>query len=211
MSYLAPETTDMHTARSGMGVINTIAKASTWVGGFALLACALLISIDLILRKALGVSLGGADEMAGYVLAITSAWAFPVTLLKRAHIRVDILYTRLGLRPRVALDLFALTCMVLLVSTLAYHAGNVLWDSIEYRSVSNTPLQVPQWIPQSLWFAGYLFFALTLASLAIICLGHLLKGRWHAISTLIGINSVEQDIQAELYPDSTPSKERTPC
>ena len=211
MSHLAPETTDMHTPRSGMGVINTIAKASTWVGGFALLACALLISIDLILRKALGVSLGGADEMAGYVLAITSAWAFPVTLLKRAHIRVDILYTRLGLRPRVALDLFALACMALLVSTLAYHAGNVLWDSIEYRSVSNTPLQVSQWIPQSLWFAGYLFFALTLASLAITCLGHLLKGRWHAISTLIGINSVEEDIQAEQYPDSTTGKERTPC
>ena len=149
----------MHTARSGMGAISAIAKASTWVGGFALLTCALLIGIDLILRKALGISMGGADEIAGYVLAITSAWALPVTLLKRAHIRVDILYTRLGLRPRVALDLFALACMLVLASTLAYHAWNVLWDSIEYRSVSNTPLQVPQWLPQSLWFAGDVFFA----------------------------------------------------
>lgn len=167
----------MNTVPSGLTAINAVAKASTWVGGFALLGCALLIAIDLILRKALGISLGGADEIAGYVLAITSAWAFPVTLLKRSHIRVDILYARLGLKPRVALDLFALACMGVLVTALAYHAWSVLKDSIDYHSVSNTPLQVPQWIPQSLWFAGYLFFALTLLTLMLASLGHLLRGR----------------------------------
>jgi TRAP-type C4-dicarboxylate transport system permease small subunit len=201
----------MNTARSGLAAITAIAKASTWVGGFALLGCALLIGIDLILRKTLGISMGGADEIAGYVLAVTSAWAFPVSLLKRSHIRVDILYARLGLKPRVALDLFALACMAVLVSTLAFHAWNVLQDSIEYRSVSNTPLQVPQWIPQSIWFAGYLFFALTLLSLALVSLGHLLRGRWGAVSALIGINTVEQEIEQELHPAANTAKEHTPC
>ncbi|HDS0916834.1 TPA: TRAP transporter small permease [Pseudomonas putida] len=201
----------MNTARSGLAAITAIAKASTWVGGFALLGCALLIGIDLILRKTLGISMGGADEIAGYILAVTSAWAFPVTLLKRSHIRVDILYARLGLKPRVALDLFALACMAVLVSTLAFHAWNVLQDSIDYRSVSNTPLQVPQWIPQSIWFAGYLFFALTLLSLALVSLGHLLRGRWGAVSALIGINTVEQEIEEELHPAANTAKEHTPC
>jgi len=201
----------MNTAHSGLAAITAIAKASTWVGGFALLGCALLIGIDLILRKTLGISMGGADEIAGYVLAVTSAWAFPVTLLKRSHIRVDILYARLGLKPRVALDLFALACMAVLVSTLAFHAWNVLQDSIAYRSVSNTPLQVPQWIPQSIWFAGYLFFALTLLSLALVSLGHLLRGRWGAVSALIGINTVEQEIEEELHPAANTAKEHTPC
>ncbi|AJQ46328.1 MULTISPECIES: TRAP transporter small permease subunit [Pseudomonas] len=201
----------MNTAHSGLAAITAIAKASTWVGGFALLGCALLIGIDLILRKTLGISMGGADEIAGYVLAVTSAWAFPVTLLKRSHIRVDILYARLGLKPRVALDLFALACMAVLVSTLAFHAWNVLQDSIEYRSVSNTPLQVPQWIPQSIWFAGYLFFALTLLSLALVSLGHLLHERWGAVSALIGINTVEQEIEEELHPAANTAKEHTPC
>ena len=201
----------MNTAHSGLAAITAIAKASTWVGGFALLGCALLVGIDLILRKTLGISMGGADEIAGYVLAVTSAWAFPVTLLKRSHIRVDILYARLGLKPRVALDLFALACMAVLVSTLAFHAWNVLQDSIEYRSVSNTPLQVPQWIPQSIWFAGYLFFALTLLSLALVSLGHLLHGRWGAVSALIGINTVEQEIEEELHPAANTAKEHTPC
>ena len=201
----------MNTARSGLAAITAIAKASTWVGGFALLGCALLIGIDLILRKTLGISMGGADEIAGYVLAITSAWAFPVTLLKRSHIRVDILYARLGLKPRVVLDLFALACMAVLVGALAFHAWNVLWDSIEYRSVSNTPLQVPQWIPQAIWFAGYVFFALTLLSLTLVSLGHLLRGRWGAVSALIGINTVEQEIEEELRPAVASTKEHTPC
>ncbi|QXH44361.1 TRAP transporter small permease [Pseudomonas xanthosomatis] len=201
----------MNTVPSGLTAINAVAKASTWVGGFALLGCALLIAIDLILRKALGISLGGADEIAGYVLAITSAWAFPVTLLKRSHIRVDILYARLGLKPRVALDLFALACMGVLVTALAYHAWSVLKDSIDYHSVSNTPLQVPQWIPQSLWFAGYLFFALTLLTLMLASLGHLLRGRWEAASALIGINTVEEEIEEELRPAGHASKEHTPC
>ncbi|AGN82982.1 MULTISPECIES: TRAP transporter small permease [Pseudomonas] len=201
----------MKTARSSLAAITAIAKASTWVGGFALLGCALLIGIDLILRKTVGISMGGADEIAGYVLAVTSAWALPVTLLKRSHIRVDILYARLGLKPRVALDLFALACMAALASTLVFHAWHVLWDSIEYRSVSNTPLQVPQWIPQSLWFAGYLFFALTLLNLALVSLGHLLRGRWGAVSALIGINTVEQEIEQALHPAATPPQEHPPC
>jgi len=198
----------MNTHRSGLVAIHAIAKASTWVGGFALLGCALLIALDLILRKTFDISLGGADEIAGYTLAITSAWAFPVTLLKRSHIRVDILYARLGLKPRVLLDLFALACMAVLVSALAVHAWQVLWDSIEYRSVSNTPLQVPQWLPQSIWFAGYLFFALTLLSLAVVSLGHLLRGRWSAVSPLIGIHTVEEEIEEELRPST---QEHKPC
>ena len=201
----------MKTACTSMTAINAMAKVSSWVGGFALLGCALLIGIDLILRKTLGVSVGGADEIAGYVLAITSAWAFPVTLLKRSHIRVDIVYARLGLKPRVMLDLFALTCMGLMVSALVYHAWSVLGDSIDYNSVSNTPLQVPQWIPQTLWFAGYAFFALALLSLMITCLGHLLRGRWQAVSTLIGINTVEQEIEKELHPIGNAAKEQPPC
>ncbi|HDS1736164.1 MULTISPECIES: TRAP transporter small permease [Pseudomonas] len=201
----------MQKVRSGASVINAIAKAGTWGGGVALLGCAVLIAVDLILRKTIGVSMGGADEIAGYVLAITSAWAFPVTLLKRSHVRVDILYARLGLKTRVLFDLFALLCMAILVGTLLLHAGNVLRDSIEYGSISNTPLQVPQWIPQSIWFAGYLFFALTIVMLLLTSMTHLVRGRWRAVSALIGINSVEEEIQEELSPHPPVHKEQEPC
>ena len=180
-------------------LVHHIARLSAWVGGIALMGTALMIGTDLILRKTLGLSLGGADEIAGYVLAIVSTWAFPIALLKRSHIRVDILYSRLSLQARGMLDLLALGAMALFVGTLLYHAWGVLWASIQYRSISTTPLQIPLWVPQSIWFAGYAFFALTLVVLACTSLAGLRQRRWAAINTLIGINSVEEDIQQETH------------
>lgn len=178
--------------------IHLIARASAWVGGITLLACALLISLDLILRKTIGLSMGGADEIAGYVLAIVSSWAFPIALLRRSHIRVDILYSRLPLKPRIGLDLLALAGMAVFVGALLWHSGQVLLDSIHYRSVSTTPLQVPLWIPQSLWFAGYLFFAVTILVLAWASLAQMRQQRLAAVSALIGIHSVEEEIREEV-------------
>ena len=179
-------------------LINRIAKVSAWVGGIALMGSALMISIDLLLRRLFGFSMGGADEIAGYVLAIVSAWAFPIALLKRSHLRVDIIYSRLSLKPKVGLDLLALAGMALFVGTLLFHVGGVLWDSITYRSISTTPLQVPLWIPQSLWFAGYLFFAVTILVLAWSSLVQIRQQRLAAVNALIGIHSVEEEIREEV-------------
>lgn len=177
--------------------LERIVRASAWAGGIALLGCALLIALDLILRKVFALSLGGADEIAGYVLAIVSSWAFPIALLRRSHIRVDILYSRLPLKPRIGLDLLALAGMAVFVGALAWHSGQVLLDSIHYRSVSTTPLQVPLWIPQSLWFAGYLLFAVTILILAWQSLAQLRHQRLAAVSALIGIHSAQEEIREQ--------------
>ncbi|MCQ6256667.1 TRAP transporter small permease subunit [Pseudomonas sp. Q11] len=184
---------------SAIRLVNSIARLSAWLGGIALMGTALMIGIDLILRKTIGLSMGGADEIAGYVLAIVSTWAFPIALLKRSHIRVDIVYSRLPLKFRTSLDLLALSCMALFVGTVLFHAWDVLWDSIQYRSTSTTPLQIPQWVPQAVWFAGYLFFALTIGVLGWASVIQLRQQRWASIGALIGIHSVEEDIQEETH------------
>lgn len=181
--------------------LGRVAGFGIWVGGICLLASSSLIVVDLVLRKTLGWSLGGADEIAGYVLAVVSAWAFPYTLLRRSHIRVDVLYTHLPRTARVALDLFAMGCMGIFVGVLTYHAWYVLVDSISFSSVSNTPLQVPQWIPQSLWFAGYLFFMVTILVLFGCSLWLLAKKRPTEVGRLIGIHSVEEEIVEEGVTD----------
>lgn len=189
-------------------LVNRIARLSAWVGGVALMGTALMIGVDLILRKTIGVSMGGADEIAGYVLAIVSTWAFPIALLKRSHIRVDILYSRLSLKSRASLDLLALGGMAVFAGTLLFHAGGVLWTTLKFHSTSTTPLQIPLWLPQSIWLAGYVFFAVTLVVLACTSLSRLRRQRWASISALIGINSVEEDIQEETHrptPGLTPS------
>lgn len=178
--------------------LDKVAGFGTWVGGICLIVSSTLIVVDLLLRKFAGWSLGGADEIAGYVLAIVSAWAFPITLLRRSHIRVDVVYTHMPGGIRIALDLFAMACMGVFIGVLTYHAWQVLMDSISFNAISNTPLQVPQWIPQSMWFAGYAFFMVTIVVLFACSLWLLAKRRPREVGRLIGINSVEEEISEEV-------------
>ena len=71
-----------------------------------------LIGIDVLMRKFLDRSIGGADELAGYALAIGTAWGLGAALLDRAHIRIDSLYVLFPRRLRLALDLAALVLFV---------------------------------------------------------------------------------------------------
>lgn len=181
-----------------MRMLGRIAGFGSWIGGICLLASSGLIVVDLLMRKFVGWSMGGSDEIAGYVLAVVSAWAFPITLLRRSHIRVDVLYTHMPRGVRIGLDLFALTCLGGFVGVLTFHAWQVLADSISFRAVSNTPLQIPQWIPQSMWLAGWVFFLLTITLLLACAVYLLMRSRARDVGGLIGINSVEEEINEEL-------------
>ena len=53
--------------------------------------------------------MGGADELSGYALAISSAWGFSSALLSRSHIRIDTVYVRIkSIGVRAMLDLISL-------------------------------------------------------------------------------------------------------
>ena len=182
-------------------MLDRVAGFGTWIGGICLLLASALIVVDLLMRKYVGWSMGGSDEIAGYVLAIVSAWAFPITLLRRSHIRVDVIYAHVPRSGRIVLDLFALSCLGVFIGVLTFHAWQVLTDSISLKAVSNTPLQIPQWIPQSMWFAGYVFFLLTIVVLLACAIYLLFRRRSREVGSLIGINSVEEEINEEVQLD----------
>ncbi|NYT77710.1 TRAP transporter small permease [Alcaligenaceae bacterium] len=191
-------------------MLGGVAGFGSWIGGICLLMSSALIAVDLLMRKFLGWSMGGSDEIAGYVLAVVSAWAFPITLLRRSHIRVDVIYTHVPRGVRVALDLFAMSCLGLFVGVLTFHAWQVLADSISFNAVSNTPLQIPQWIPQSMWFAGWVFFLFTIVVLLACALYLLIRRRSREIGSLIGINSVEEEINEEVFIEEATFVETRP-
>ena len=74
-----------------------------------LLVASVLICIDITLRYTVRLTLGGADELSGYALAISSAWGFSSALLSRSHIRIDTVYVRIkSIGVRAVLDLVSL-------------------------------------------------------------------------------------------------------
>src|SRR5437868_1870170 len=83
-----------------------------WFGGALVLFAAVLIGVDVLMRKFLARSIGGADELAGYSLAIGTAWGLAATLIDRAHIRIDSLYVLFPQKLRLSLDVPALALFI---------------------------------------------------------------------------------------------------
>src|SRR5690606_4691705 len=126
---------------------------AVWGGGILMLLAAFLVSAEVLLRKFLLITIGGADELSGYAFAIGTAWALSFTLLRRAHVRVDVLYGVLPQRLRAVLDIAALMSLALFAALLAWHAAAMWETSWTFAAGATTPLQTPLWIPQGLWVA----------------------------------------------------------
>ena len=74
----------------------TLARVSGWICGLLLTVSAFLIGLDIALREIFVVTLGGANELSGYALAVSSSWGCTVALVHRMHVRIDSVYTHLS-------------------------------------------------------------------------------------------------------------------
>jgi len=115
-------------------VLGAASRFGLWLGGALVLASAVVIAVDIVIRKAFAISVGGADELAGYALAIGTAWALSATLLERGHIRIDSLYLRFPLKARAVLDIVGLAAFTLVFGLIAWHAIGVVQQSITASS-----------------------------------------------------------------------------
>ena len=165
-----------------------------------LIMTALLVFVEVIVRKVFLLSLEGADELSGYAFAIASTWALSFALLARAHIRIDVAYVQLPPRVRAILDVVALMSLGLFAAVMTRYAWDTFAFTIQFSTHANTPLETPLWIPQSLWLAGLVFFLVTLALQIVRSLAALITGRWDLVQELAGTRSIDDDIKDERDP-----------
>ena len=71
------------------------------------------------------------------------------------------LLLRLPARVQAGLNLLSYVALGLGAAFMGYMGWRTLDESLTFGSVSSSPLQVPLWIPQSLWMAGLVLFALS--------------------------------------------------
>jgi TRAP-type C4-dicarboxylate transport system permease small subunit len=174
------------------------ARAGLWFGGGLILLAALLIGVDVALRRLFVASIGGADELAGYALAIGTAWSLAAALLDRAHIRIDSFYMLLPGTVRAALDLVGLALFVGFFALVSWHGLGVLRQSWVSGSRSQSALETPLVLPQAVWLAGLLMFVAIGAVLFLAALGRLLAGDRAAASRLVGTRSAQEEVEEEM-------------
>jgi TRAP-type C4-dicarboxylate transport system permease small subunit len=175
-----------------------VAHWGLWFGGALVLLAALLIGVDVVLRKFFDASIGGADELAGYALALGTTWALAATLLERAHIRIDSLYVLLPRPLRFTLDITGLVLLVTFFALIAWHGASVVAQSWAAESRSQSALQTPLVIPQAIWLLGLIAFVaiglLLLAQASMLAA----RGQHAAVAKLISTRSAEEEVDDEI-------------
>jgi TRAP-type C4-dicarboxylate transport system permease small subunit len=178
--------------------VRRFAQWGLWFGGALVLLAAVLIGIDVLMRKFLDRSIGGADELAGYSLAIGTAWGLAAALLDRAHIRIDSLYVLFPQKLRLALDALALILLVGFFALVAWHGSGVVSQSWTSGSRSQSALETPTVIPQALWIIGLTVFVVIGALLLLQALTMAARGDLRGMANLISTRSAEEEVEDEI-------------
>ncbi|TMJ05916.1 MAG: TRAP transporter small permease [Alphaproteobacteria bacterium] len=181
-----------------MNGVRRFAHWGLWLGGALILLAAVLIGIDVLMRKFLNRSIGGADELAGYALAIGTAWGLGAALIERAHIRIDSLYVLFPRKLRLLLDLTALLLFVAFFALMTWHGLGVVSQSWTSGSRSQSALETPTVIPQALWITGLLGFVIVGILLLLHALGLIMRGDLAGAGRTIGTRSAEEEVEDEI-------------
>lgn len=181
-----------------LGLADRGSRNAALGGGLLILAAAVLVSVDVVLRKLVSVTVGGADELSGYALAIGSAWSFAFVLLNRGNVRIDALYQHLPRVLAAVCDMLAILSLLAFVSLVTWHGSSVLAHSWNVGARSNSSLAVPLIVPQALWWAGYAWFVV--CGLLLLLRGTMafVGADWNDVNRLLGARTIEEEAADEL-------------
>jgi TRAP-type C4-dicarboxylate transport system permease small subunit len=166
------------------------------VVGWALVLLCLATTYEIIVRRLFGISVQGINEIGAYLLAIGSSWGFSISLIQRAHSRVDFLFQYFPKPLQAALNAIAAVSLAGLAIFAAWEGWWVLSETLQWQARANTPLQTPLWIPQGLWLLGLIVFAAVAGSLAVHALILLFTNR-AALDEFYGPPSIMEQIDIE--------------
>ena len=180
------------------------------VAGWLFVGCALFVSFDVLARKFLNVSSRATVELTGYMLAFGIAWGLCDALTTRAHIRVDVLVSKMPLGLRAWMHGLALTFLAVLAFFFVWRAWAVVHDSWEFGAHDSSALTIPLVVPQALWAFGITaFFVLTVLMLAeVIVL--LTLGRRSAVDRMLGPRTLEEEAEEALEAAGRPRPDPAP-
>ena len=160
-------------------VVRLIDRLTTGVGFVAA-----LLLIPLVLSMCY-------EVFARYVLNAPTIWAFELsymlsgtyfllgsgfTLLRRGHIRIDLIYAHVSRRTQAVIDLAGYVLVLLpLLLVLSYYLWGYAIDAFETGERSGQSAWNPAiWPFRIMFFAGFAFLALQVISESLKCLGVIL-------------------------------------
>lgn len=119
-------------------------------------------TLKLLGQKPYGFIVYGLDEIAGYLLAVSSLLALAATLKGGVHIRVTMMLGAVGEGPRKLLEIIAFLASIAASVYLTHRLVLNAYDSWKFHEVSHGLVPVPLAWPQAAMALGAVIFTIAL-------------------------------------------------
>ncbi|HEY3074099.1 MAG TPA: TRAP transporter small permease [Burkholderiales bacterium] len=168
------------------------------VFGAIFLVLSLVVTVETLARKLFTFSIQGADELAGYSLAIGSTLAFSLALAGRNHIRVDVFHELFPRGMKAALNWISIVLLAAMAILFVAVSWRVVAESQLYRSTAQTPWATPLVYPQALWYAGLVLFMVVAIGYAARATFLLAQRRIDELNDEFHPKSAKEELKEEL-------------
>jgi TRAP-type mannitol/chloroaromatic compound transport system permease small subunit len=145
-------------------------RLNTWVARFwgaSIVIVTLAILYEVLARGFFGQATIWANETTVYLSAVTYLLGGGYALLKRSHVRIDLIYGILQARPKMIADLVSFACFALYVGALVWVGTEMAWTSFLQSEGTGTPWNPPIWpVKAAIPIAGLLLLLQGIVNLA---------------------------------------------
>ncbi len=145
-----------------------------------------------IIGERYGLMIPSIAEIAGFLLAAASFLALAHAFRHGAHIRVNLLLSRLPASLKWAAEVFSLAVALGLTVFFGWNVWLMVADSYTFGEVSYGIVAIPLWIPQSAMLLGLAIFAVAIADDLIA----VLRGRPPSYERAESAGAAEDDLAA---------------
>ncbi len=145
-------------------------------GGLGLIVSTFLGTADVVGTQMFGVPVPGATEITESTMVLIVFGALTYTQIRRSHIRVELLYMRVGARGQAAMDVFASLMAMLFFSLLLWQATNEALFSIRIDEATFGLVRLPLWPARIVLAAGTALLIVQLLLDLTVDLNRLVKG-----------------------------------
>ena len=143
---------------------NLVNKLSLWGAYFSsilLVSLVLLILSEIFIRYFFNTSTLIADEYSGYLFLASVFLGLSYTFKENAHIRINILTSRMSEKSNKFIDIFAGSITIVVLLFALYRTILFTFDSYEMEMLSESVSQTPLYLTQLVMPLGLSLFILS--------------------------------------------------
>jgi TRAP-type mannitol/chloroaromatic compound transport system permease small subunit len=146
-----------------------IDRANEWMGGlwgYSILLVTLSVLYEVAARTLFDRPTIWSNETVIYVSAVAYLLGGAYAHLYHRHVRIDLVYDRLGHKARARLDLVTFVFFLLYVGTLVWVGSQMAWESFNQGETTGTPWNPLIWpVKMAIPLAGFLLLLQGIANL----------------------------------------------